>query len=178
MQAAQAAACVAARRLHDSPEGPAKQLRPKLGQPAGQAAVLQGAVLRTVVAVDARQVSRDVARRRFSASRRGRRIIFSAVTCRLLVFARLGGLQQRKTKFPIGGGGLLSLRRQGRNPSIGREPPLTRQYSLVVRRLARPLGGQYPRHRRDQLQSENRFSGVPRKLAFGGALDADRPDNT
>jgi hypothetical protein len=29
-----------------------------------------------------------------------------------------------------------------------------------------------------QFQSENRFSGVPRKLAFGGALDADRPDNT
>src|SRR5262249_1584226 len=99
---------------------------------------LQGAVLRTVVAVDARQVSRDVARRRFSASRRGRRIIFSAITCRLLVFARLGGLQQRKTKFPISGGGLPSLRRQGWKPAIGR---------IDNQRRARPdrMQGQTPR---------------------------------
>jgi hypothetical protein len=39
------------------------------------------------------------------------------------------------------------------------------------------LGGQYARDRRDQLQSENRFSGIARKLAFGGALDADRTND-
>ena len=89
----------------------------KLGQPAGQAAVRQRAVLRTIMAIDARGV---VARRKFRASRRGRRIVFAAAARRLLVLARLGRLQQGETKFPIGGGNLLSLRRQRRNPAIGR----------------------------------------------------------
>src|SRR6266446_4310270 len=53
----------AARRLHD----PAKAASgaSKLGQPAGQAALRQGTVLRTVIAIHARRV---VARRRFGAS--------------------------------------------------------------------------------------------------------------
>ena len=42
--------------------------------------------------------------------------------------------------------------------------------------LAGQLGEQYPRHRRNQLQSQNRFSGIPRKLASDRALDADRAD--
>ena len=37
--------------------------------------------------------------------------------------------------------------------------------------------GNTPRHRRDEFQSEDRFSGVARKPASGRALDADRPDH-
>jgi len=42
--------------------------------------------------------------------RRGDRSVCAARTGRQFVLAGLGCLQQRKTKFPIGGGGLLSLR--------------------------------------------------------------------
>ena len=45
----------------------------------------------------------------------------------------------------------------------------------MVWRLAWPLGRQYPRRRRDELQSEDRFSGLARELALGRALDAHRP---
>jgi hypothetical protein len=51
--------------------------------------------------------------------RRGDRIVCPARTGSQFVLAGLGCLQQRKTKFPIGGGGLLSLWRQGRNSAIG-----------------------------------------------------------
>jgi hypothetical protein len=54
--------------------------------------------------------------------------------------------------------------------------PTCRAMSPVVRRFARPLGGQYPRHRRDELQSENRLSGLARELAPGRALDAHEAD--
>ena len=69
------------------------------------------------MAIDARGV---VARRKFRESRRGRRIVLAAAAGRLLVLARFGRLQQGETKFPFGGGNLLSLRRQRRNPAIGR----------------------------------------------------------
>src|SRR5438105_6326453 len=103
----------AARCLHDPPEADTA----KLGQPAGQTALRQRGVLRTVVTVHARGV---VARRKFRESRRLRRIVFASVTCRFLVFARLGRLQEGNTKFPFGGGNLLSLWRQRRKPAIGR----------------------------------------------------------
>src|SRR6266446_1293774 len=73
--------------LHDSPEADVA----KLGQPAGQAALRQRSVLRTVLAIHARGV---VPGRKFRESRRGRRIVLASVTRRLLVLARLGRLQQ------------------------------------------------------------------------------------
>ena len=59
----------------------------------------------------------------------------------------------------------------------GRKPPSARQYSPVVWRLAWPLGGQYARHRRDEFQFEDRFSGLAREFASGRALDANRPNH-
>jgi len=57
----------------------------------------------------------------------------------------------------------------------GREPAFACRHSPVVRRLAWALGGRYARNRRDEFQSEDRFSGVAReKSARGRALDADR----
>ena len=41
--------------------------------------------------------------------------------------------------------------------------------------FARPLGGQHPRHRRHQFRPEDRLPRVTRKLASGGAVDADGP---
>src|SRR5207244_7482191 len=79
-----------ARRLHDPSEADVS----KLGQPAGQAALRQGGVLRAILAIHARGV---VAGRQLRESRRGRRIVLAAVARRLLVFARLGRLQQRET---------------------------------------------------------------------------------
>ena len=89
----------------------------ELGQPAGQAAVRQRAVLRTIVAIHACSV---VAGSRLRASRRGHRIVFAAAAGRRLVPAGLGRLHQGEAKFPLGGGRLLGLRRQRRNPAIGR----------------------------------------------------------
>jgi hypothetical protein len=48
------------------------------------------------------------------------------------------------------------------------------QHPPVVWRLARPLGGQYARHRRDNLQPEDRLSGVAREFTYGRALDTHR----
>src|SRR6266404_3121452 len=97
----------AAWRLHDAAEA-AAECGPELGQPARQAALRQPAVLRTVIAVHALGV---VARWKVGASRRGRRIILAAATARRLAFACLGRLQQGETEVPVGGSGLLSLRR-------------------------------------------------------------------
>jgi hypothetical protein len=49
----------------------------------------------------------------------------------------------------------------------GRKPTLAGQYPPVVWRLARPLRGRYARHRRDQFQSEGRFSGLAGEPASG-----------
>src|SRR5467141_2460685 len=67
----------AARSLHDPAEaaGGAAKLR----KSAGQAALRQRTVLRAVVAIHARG---GVARRRFGAARRGRRIVFSTRAAR------------------------------------------------------------------------------------------------
>src|SRR5258708_22064745 len=94
-----------ARRLHD----PAKAAgwAAKFRQPAGEAAVRQLAVLRTVMAIHARRV---VARSKFRHSRRRGRIVFAATAGHRLAPARLGRLQQRKTEFPVGAGRLLGLR--------------------------------------------------------------------
>src|SRR5580704_3512528 len=62
-------------RLHDSPEAAGGAA--KLGQPHGQAAVLQRAVLRIVVAIHARDI---VARRRVREPRRWRRVVLPAGT--------------------------------------------------------------------------------------------------
>ena len=61
-----------------------------------------------------------VARRQFCKSGRGRRIVRASGTHRRLGLARLRRLQQGKAKFPIGCGSLLRLRRQRRNPAVGR----------------------------------------------------------
>src|SRR5262249_22542149 len=71
----------------------------------------------TVIAVHAQGV---VAGRKVCASRRRRRIILPAATARRLALACLGRLQQGETEFPVGGNDLLRLRRQSRNPAIGR----------------------------------------------------------
>src|SRR5262249_43681678 len=53
----------------------------------------------------------------------------------------------------------------------GWAPPPAGHHPPVVWRLAWPLGGGYAPDRRDELQSEDRFSGLARKLAPGRALD-------
>src|SRR6266849_1816249 len=105
----------AARRLHD----PAEAADPacKLRQPAGQAAVRWRTVLRPIMAIHACEV---VTGRKFRKTRRGRRIILATVTRRLLIFTRLGRLQQGNAKFPFHSGNLLSRRRQRRKPAIWR----------------------------------------------------------
>src|SRR5277367_5011223 len=105
----------AARRLHDPAEAPG--WTSKLGEPARQASLRQRTVLWTIVAIHARGV---VTRRKFGKSRRARRIVFASATGGLLVLAGLGRLQQGETKLPFGGGQFPSLRRQRRNPAIGR----------------------------------------------------------
>src|SRR6516225_3902464 len=71
--------------LHDAPETDAAEL----GQPAGQAALRQRGVLRSIMPIHASGV---VARRQLRESWRLRRIVFAPVTGWLLVFARLGRL--------------------------------------------------------------------------------------
>jgi hypothetical protein len=51
-----------------------------------------------------------------------------------------------------------------------RQPARAGQHPPVVRRLARPLGGQHARDRRDVLQPENRIPGFARKPAPGRAV--------
>ena len=55
----------------------------------------------------------------------------------------------------------------GKPASAGQHPPM-------VWRLAWPLGGQYARHRRDELQPEDRLSGFAREFAPRRALDTHR----
>src|SRR5436190_12581291 len=105
----------AAWRLHDPAE--AAVVGSEFGQPAGQAALRQRTVLRTVVAIHARG---GVAGLKFGKTRRARRVVFPSAAGRLLVLAGLGRLQQGETKLPLGGGKLLSLWRQRRNPAIER----------------------------------------------------------
>ena len=105
----------AARRLHDPPEAadwPPNSGSPAVRQRSGNAPSSGPSwrFMRCSV----------VAGRKFRESRRGRRIVFAAVARHRLVLAGLGRLQQGETKFPLGGGDLLSLRRQRRNPAIGR----------------------------------------------------------
>ena len=57
------------------------------------------------------------------------------------------------------------------------KPASADQHPPVVWRLARPLGGQHARDRRDELQSENRLSGLAREFAPDRALDANRSDH-
>src|SRR5258708_2881634 len=103
----------AAWRLHD----PVRALAADPRQPRGQAADRRRAVLRTIMAIDRYRVVAGGALRK---SRRGRRIVFAAGTAAVLDPAGLGRSQQGEAKFPIGDGDLLSLRRQLRNPAIGR----------------------------------------------------------
>src|ERR1700730_11575953 len=96
---------------------PAERIwQPKLGQPTRQATVRERAVLRPIVAIVALGPAghRVVARRKLRASRRGRRIIFSAGAGPQFVLAGGGCLQQGEAKFPIGGGRLLSHSRPRR----------------------------------------------------------------
>src|SRR5437764_13047517 len=76
----------AARRLHDPTEASTER-GAKLGQPAGQAALPQRSVLRTILAIHARGV---VAGRKFRASWRRRWIVLAAVARRQFVLARCG----------------------------------------------------------------------------------------
>src|SRR4051794_4533300 len=101
----------AARRLHNAPEAAAIG-GAKLRQPESEAAIRQGAIFRTVMAVDAAGV---IARRRLIAQRGRRRIVFASRTSdRVLGLAGLGRLQQSKPIFTLGRGDLLSLRWQRR----------------------------------------------------------------
>src|SRR6266478_8114684 len=109
----------AAGRLHDAAEAAAEEAA-ELGQPAVQAAVCQAIILRTIAAIETHKVAGVVARRRLRESRRGRRIVLASGTRRLLVLARVCGLQQSEAKFPVGRSRLLRLRRLRRNPAIGR----------------------------------------------------------
>src|ERR1700676_2392762 len=88
--------------LHDPTEAPAERCA-EFGQPAGQAALAQRSVLRTVLAVHARGV---VAGRTFRASWRGRRVVCPAAAGRQLALARFSRLQQGETKLPIRGSNL------------------------------------------------------------------------
>src|SRR5271169_3449823 len=76
----------AAGGLHDPTEASAER-GAKFGQPGGQATFPQRRVLRTVVTMDARGV---VARGKFRASRRRRRIVFPASAGSQIVLAGLG----------------------------------------------------------------------------------------
>ena len=89
----------------------------EFGQPHGQAAVRQRAVLRTVEAIHAAGV---VARGQLRTARRRRRVVFAAAAGDRLVLAGLGRLQQREAKFAIGRHDLVRLRRPRRHPAIGR----------------------------------------------------------
>src|SRR5437867_3756904 len=82
-------------RLHNSPEGPAPR-GSKFGQSAGQAANPQWAVLRTIIAIEARGV---VTRGKLRAPLRRRRIVRSPVTAHPLDLASLGRLHQGEAKF-------------------------------------------------------------------------------
>ena len=61
-----------------------------------------------------------------------------------------------------------------RNIVMDGRPHLPAAHPPVVRQLARPLGGQHPRDRRDEFQPEDRFPGLAREPASGRALDAHR----
>ena len=61
-----------------------------------------------------------------------------------------------------------------RNIVMNGSPHLPAEHPPVVRQLARPLGGQYARRRRDEFQPEDRLSGLARESASGRALDAHR----
>src|SRR5215831_15734482 len=103
----------AAWRLDNAPEGVAA----KLGEPSGQAAHRRWDVLRTIMAVHACRV---VTRRKLLEPGRARRIVLASVTCRLLVLACLGRLQQGNAKCAFASGELLRLRRHRWKPPIGR----------------------------------------------------------
>ena len=64
-----------------------------------------------------------------------------------------------------------------RNIVMDGSPHLPAEHPPVVRQLARPLGGQHARHRRDELQSEDRLSRLAREPASGRALDAHRSEH-
>jgi hypothetical protein len=61
-----------------------------------------------------------------------------------------------------------------RNIVMDGTPAPARPCPPVVRRLARPLGGQHPRDRCHELQSEDGFPGLARESAPRRALDAER----
>ena len=108
----------AARRLHDPAEAAAAVAGAELGQPDGQAAVRQRAVLRIVVAVHARGV---VAGRTLVAPRHRRgRIVLAARAAGQLGLAGLRRPHQRHAEVPVSGRNLLRLRRRRRNPTVGR----------------------------------------------------------
>src|SRR6266850_6204127 len=87
--------CDAARRLHDAAKA-AAEIGAEFGEPAGQTTLRRRSVLRTVMAIHS--PGGVVAGSSFRTPRRGRRIVFPALTGRLLVLARLGRLQHGETE--------------------------------------------------------------------------------
>src|SRR5262249_8371254 len=77
----------------------------------------------------------------FRKSRRGCRIVFAAGTAPVFDLASLGRLQQGKSKFSLGGGDLLSLRRKLRNPAIGRIHNPGRAHASVLPRYEKVVVG-------------------------------------
>src|SRR5262249_55278930 len=112
----------AACRLDNAP----KRVAAKLGQPGGHAAHRRWDVLRIMMAVHASYV---VTRRLFFEPGRARRIVLASVTCRLLVLACLGRLQQGNAKCAFGSGELLRLRGRRWKPPIGRIDDPRRTYA-------------------------------------------------
>src|SRR5262245_4991295 len=107
----------AARRLHDPPEAAAAVAGAELGEPDGQAAIRQRAVLGAVMAVHARRV---VAGGKLVTPRRGCRIVLAAGASGLIELAGLRRLHESKAELAIGGGDLGGLRRHRRDAAVGR----------------------------------------------------------
>src|SRR5215475_12897034 len=105
----------AARRLHDPPEAAAAVAGAELGEPDGQAAVRQRAVLGAVMAVHTRCV---VTGRKLVTPRRGCRIVLAAGASGLVELACLRRLHEGETELAIGGGNFLRLWCQRRDPAV------------------------------------------------------------
>src|SRR5262249_46413500 len=96
--------------------------------------------------------------------------------------ARVWGPDRQLPPDRADAGRYLDLLRCGARPRLaphhrhGWAAAPARHRPPMVRRLARPLGGRYARHRREQLQREDRLSGGAREPAPARALDPDRTE--
>src|SRR5262249_47807746 len=101
-----------------------------------------------------------VAGRKLRELRHGRRIVLAAAAGRRLVSAGIGRLQQRDTKFPLGGGNLLRLRGQRRHSAIGRINDPRGAGAGALERHALRIGGAGDTGRSPVLRAPARFASV------------------